>query len=282
MGLGLIPRLFLWGARALYLGPAFGLSPHRNAAAVLCIGVDGSFRFASDPHDPAAAYVECRSLFVPANTLHHLRVEGVLMGFLYVDPLGDDCRSIAGQAPSAREKRLIPLLRALARGAVSSEKARDELDSILGLGARTQADPRIVDALHRIRQAPADPHDLASLAAAAGLSKSRFLHVFKQSTGVPLRRYKIWARMGSAVRAMTSGLSLTRAALDSGFSSSAHFSAAFRRMFGLAPSQLAKRRIDLVDRPVRATGPPSRLTPVPPGYPSPAPPEPALARPVHP
>ena len=29
-------RLFFWGARALYLGPSFGLAAHRNAAAVLC------------------------------------------------------------------------------------------------------------------------------------------------------------------------------------------------------------------------------------------------------
>src|SRR5687768_7149853 len=34
-------RLYSWGARALYLGPALGLSPHRNAVAVLAVGLDG-------------------------------------------------------------------------------------------------------------------------------------------------------------------------------------------------------------------------------------------------
>jgi methylphosphotriester-DNA--protein-cysteine methyltransferase len=70
--------------------------------------------------------------------------------------------------------------------------------------------------------------------------------VFKQTAGLPFRRYKIWARMGSAVQAMASGRSLTDAALDGGFGSSAHFSTAFREMFGLAPSQLAKRRFDVI------------------------------------
>jgi len=46
--------------------------------------------------------------------------------------------------------------------------------------------------------------------------------------------------MGAAVHALVAGVSLTAAALDAGFSSSAHFSAAFREMFGLAPSRLAR------------------------------------------
>jgi len=243
------PRIFFWGARALYLGPALGLSPHRNAVAVLCVGVGGSFEFASDPRDPTKAYVTCRSLFIPANTLHHLKADGVSMGFLYVDPLSDDCRSLA--AGRGDEARLIAMLEALAEGAISPERAPRALDSILNRGRRPPADPRIVETLERIRRAPGDVHDLASMAAKAGLSQSRFLHVFKQTAGLPFRRYKIWARMGSAVQAMASGRPLTAAALDAGFGSSAHFSAAFREMFGLAPSQLAKRRFEVI-KPARA------------------------------
>ena len=40
------------------------------------------------------------------------------------------------------------------------------------------------------------------------------------------------------MRALGGGLSLTDAALEAGFSSSAHLSASFRDMFGLAPSTL--------------------------------------------
>src|SRR5262245_49318623 len=42
-------KLMGWGPRALYLGPAFGLTPHRNATAVLAIGLDGTFDVADDP-----------------------------------------------------------------------------------------------------------------------------------------------------------------------------------------------------------------------------------------
>jgi AraC-like DNA-binding protein len=57
---------------------------------------------------------------------------------------------------------------------------------------------------------------------------------------VPLRRYRIWNRMGAAVRACGEGSSLTEAAHAAGFASSAHFSSAFRDMFGMMPSDLLK------------------------------------------
>ena len=65
--------LFFWGARALYLGPAFGLSPHRSAVPVLCVGVHGPFDVARDPRRPRAGHVRHRAVLFPANTLHHLR-----------------------------------------------------------------------------------------------------------------------------------------------------------------------------------------------------------------
>src|SRR3954468_12986250 len=91
-----------------------------------------------------------------------------------------------------------------------------------------------------MRDEPQRRHGLPSLAGHAGLSPSRFLHLFKAETGVPLRRYRIWNRMGAAIRATGQGLSLAEAPHAAGFAGSAHFSAAFRDMFGLMPSALLK------------------------------------------
>jgi AraC-like DNA-binding protein len=46
--------------------------------------------------------------------------------------------------------------------------------------------------------------------------------------------------MGAAVGAVRDGASLTDAAHAAGFASSAHFSTAFRDMFGMMPSELVK------------------------------------------
>jgi len=37
-------KLIGWGARVLYLGPAFGLTPHRNATAVLAVVSTGRWK----------------------------------------------------------------------------------------------------------------------------------------------------------------------------------------------------------------------------------------------
>jgi AraC-like DNA-binding protein len=138
------------------------------------------------------------------------------------------------------ETAVIDVLTGLADGRTSMRAGRDALGGLLGLGAREQPDGRILSALQRMRDEPYKSHSLAELGACAGLSTSRFLHLFKAQTGVPLRRYRLWNRMAAAVGAFRSGGSLTEAAHAAGFASSAHFSTAFRDMFGMTPSELLK------------------------------------------
>ncbi len=109
---------------------------------------------------------------------------------------------------------------------------------------KTNASPQRCESL---REHPDKPHALDQVARKANLSPSRFLHLFKAATGVPFRRYRMWVRMGAAVRSMTAGRSLTEAALAAGFASSSHFSTAFREMFGLSPSQLTAARLTIQD-----------------------------------
>jgi AraC-like DNA-binding protein len=240
--------LFFWGARALYLGPAFGLSPHRNAVPVLCAGVHAAFEVARDPRRPRAGYAPHRTVLIPANTLHHLRAGAGLMAFLYVDAQSEDFRRLRASAAGddarhahgmAGETAYLTALQRLAAGRPWRE-ASDEIVHALDLVVAPGRDKRVTTALRCLAEAPAERHALASVAAGTGLSPSRFLHLFKATTGVPFRRYRLWTRMGAAVRALAGGARLTDAALDAGFSSSAHFSAAFREMFGLAPSRLAR------------------------------------------
>jgi len=235
--------------RSLYLGPAFGLSAHRNAVAVLCVGVAGAFGVARDPRHPKSALIACRSALIPASTLHRLEITAEPMAFLYLDPQSADVEAVRSAmrhdhgrffAGLRQETATLKTLRRIARREVEPAAARAELATVLGLPSPVRKDPRIADAVRQMRDTPDAPHALADLAKAAGLSPSRFLHLFKETTGVPLRRYRIWNRMGAAVHRVARGATLTEAAHAAGFASSAHFSAAFRGMFGMAPSQLAK------------------------------------------
>lgn len=242
-------KLIGWGPRVLYLGPAFGLTPHRNATAVLAVALAGTLDVADDPANPNGTYRSARSALIAPNTLHHLRMSNAVMAFLYVDPLSRDLAAIGARmqdvTPRAAfglidEAAVIEVLTGLADGRTSVRDGRDALASLLGIGTGAKPDGRILTALQRMRDQPQRSHSLAELGACAGLSTSRFLHLFKAQTGIPLRRYRLWNRMAAAVGAFRDGLSLTEAAHAAGFASSAHFSTAFRDMFGMMPSELLK------------------------------------------
>lgn len=240
-------RLLDWGARVLYLGPSFGLTPHRNATGVLAVALDGTIGVADNPRARAPSYREARSVLILPNSLHHLRIDSSRMAFLYVDPFGRDLAALRARMRDvgshaafdlADERPAIELLGNIADRQLKPEEARREVGELLGVGSGARADARILRAVKLMRDEPCEPHALAELCKRAGLSSSRFLHLFKEVTGVPLRRYRIWNRIGAAARAVARGESLTDAAHGAGFSSSAHFSSAFRDMFGMMPSEL--------------------------------------------
>jgi AraC-like DNA-binding protein len=240
--------LLALGPRSLYIGPAFGLTAHTNAVSVLACGLDGPFRASIGDPGADGAGRECRSAFIPAHTLHKLECARVTMAFLYVDALGLDehrLRALCGMGEQGiafdlpGEGALIDLLRSLADAGPRRAQRWGELLDLLGINHEKHGDERIRRSIARLMREPAAAHSLSELSAEVNLSASRYLHLFKQTTGVPLRRYRLWIRVGAAVRAIARGKNLTEAALDAGFSSSAHFSFVFREMFGMAPSTLA-------------------------------------------
>jgi AraC-like DNA-binding protein len=242
-------NLYSWGARALYLGPALNLTPHRNAVAVLAVGIDAPFSVANNPSDASFGYRSCRSVFIPPNTLHHLMGTSGRMGFLYVDARSRDRQLLwtLGAEKTERasfdlsiEADLIERLGRLSSGAASWKQTREALDAIVSKAPARETDPRVRFVIRRLRAEPASRLALLDLARELGLSQSRLLHLFKEATGVPFRRYKVWLGVGAAMRAIGRGETLTSAALDGGFASSAHFSATFREMFGLEPSRLSR------------------------------------------
>src|SRR3954447_20106541 len=145
-------KLIGWGARVLYLGPAFGLMPHRNATAVLAVGLDEALEVADDPTDPATDYRCTRSVLIHPNSLHHLRIGCGRMAFLYVDPLGRDLKALtarmtqstAGVAFDLREESaVIEVMTGLAEDRIAPPDGRLALGELLGIGTGAKADVRI-------------------------------------------------------------------------------------------------------------------------------------------
>jgi AraC family transcriptional regulator len=85
---------------------------------------------------------------------------------------------------------------------------------------------------------------LATLAELVRLSPYHFCRSFKRSFGMPPHRYHANRRIERAKQLLTNReLSVTRVALDVGFSETSTFSAAFHKLTGQAPSRY-RRNLD--------------------------------------
>ena len=78
---------------------------------------------------------------------------------------------------------------------------------------------------------------LADVACTVGASPAYLTHVFRRVEGVALHQYVTQLRLARALAELPHTDDLTTLALDVGFSSHSHFSAVFRRAFGMTPSQ---------------------------------------------
>ena len=88
-----------------------------------------------------------------------------------------------------------------------------------------------------LAERPGDEHSLPDLAVTFAVSPSQIAHVFRSVAGVPVHRYLLSLRMAAALDQLSGGQrDLSRLALDLGFTSHSHFTATFRKWFGVKPS----------------------------------------------
>lgn len=89
-----------------------------------------------------------------------------------------------------------------------------------------------------------NPIRLQQVGRAVGASPTYLTDLFRRVEGVPLHRYVVQLRLARALVALPHADDLTTLALDVGFSSHSHFSAAFRRTYGCTPSQFRQAARD--------------------------------------
>jgi AraC-like DNA-binding protein len=81
---------------------------------------------------------------------------------------------------------------------------------------------------------------LVELARDLGVSPAYLTDAFRRAEGVPLVRYQLQLRIRRALALLPHTDDLARLALDLGFASHSHFTAAFRRAIGVTPSAYRK------------------------------------------
>jgi AraC-like DNA-binding protein len=234
-------RLFIWKGRSLYFGPSVHLDAHTYATVALHVGIYRPFRIKI----ANGAWQSCRCAIVPPGTLHELDFEGGVHGKLFFERDNSDFLyfkrrfSCTGQLPiSFQDEELIEQLRWIYESNPDKTIVKSCLDDLLGCDDELNliVDPRVQAAIDLICNEPDCNFSKEYLANRANLSPSRFLHLFKQHTDVPYRRFRTWKRLRLALDSLNATDNITIAALDAGFSDATHFSHSFRETFGINPA----------------------------------------------
>lgn len=97
---------------------------------------------------------------------------------------------------------------------------------------------------------------LADIAAHVGVSAVYLIQLFKAIEGLPLYQYQLQLRLRRALLLLPDSDDITGIALDLGFSSHSHFTSAFRRVFGVTPSDFRCRLRSAAPAPQRHAGAP--------------------------
>jgi AraC-like DNA-binding protein len=108
-----------------------------------------------------------------------------------------------------------------------------------------QLDPRVARSIVQIGKFSGEPVTAASCAAEAGLSPSRFLHLFKEETGISFRSFRAWKRARHLLHFANQDINLAHLAQDIGYPDSTHFSHSIRRFYGLMPRAIFSGSRDL-------------------------------------
>lgn len=232
------------------------MSEHRLGAAALCIGVDGIF---SVLESESEAWRECRSVLIPPGCMHEIITNSACMAVLFLEPESDYYTTLQGLMREGdcqclyrldNESKVIEMLYEINTKHYQADRTYRLLNKIIipqsiESNNRDFLDARIDYVIKLIKDDVSLSYSVEALAERVNLSPTRLVHLFKEQTGVPIRRFRQWHRMKAVIACAAEGMTLTDAALNAGFSDSAHFSRAFRNMFGIKPSFLLNRSTDL-------------------------------------
>jgi AraC-like DNA-binding protein len=180
---------------------------------------------------------QCGSDIDEARGLALTFVGAVVSALLELDP---QRRLHKEQLESARELETLTDARSIGRATV--ERVRRLTDAVVQRASRT-GDALIDRALEVMSRNFAGDLDADALARDLGLSTSHFRHLFREATRQPFHKYLVSMRLEKARELLLqTEIPVTDVAEAVGFVNPAHFSRAFNKRFGIAPSALRQVR----------------------------------------
>ncbi len=232
----------------LFVGRIPDLASHATVSAGAVVGLEGPVRKrVGDTRE----WLSARS-FVFDGALRQETAFSGAVGILFTDPgseIGEVLFADAGPGRVAAEpdwgedfrKTCATILQAPSVEQFPAVLARAFPFNRLGPAVGITDDPRLMRVARELTTNPEAALDVNRLATMIGMSTSWLQHRFRSAAGLPLRQFRKWFQMKAAVIAIKEGAPLVEAALSAGFYDQAHFTNAFREIFGLSPAVVFNR-----------------------------------------
>jgi len=184
---------------------------------------------------------EGRTLLVRQNVPHQVVSKERLIGTLCIEPEYVDSGSIPWMQDGASNElgKVAARIKALYDEVIANDQAklpqRFDIDNELFDGPLPMKtmDLRIKSAIDHIRANPYERKSAEGYARREDLSSTRFLHLFKNETGIPFRRFCKWKRARGILLNVNLKTDLVNIALAAGYPDASHFSHTMREVFGM-------------------------------------------------
>ncbi|MCM0611101.1 helix-turn-helix transcriptional regulator [Marinobacter sediminum] len=227
--------LFLWPDHWQVIGRLMSNRLHKHISASWLVGLDGDFRLQVD-----GRWRTTSAALVAPDVAQSLEPGNTHMWCAQLDPdsrywralkhhLKDECT-----ADIRVPKACLPAIEEGSCGGI--EQAM--MTAVEALGRPPERlDPRVQKICDQLRAELPEKVEVQLLADSVGLSSSRLSHLFRQQTGVPLRRFLLHLKMNRVLAHWEAGKSMSRLALEAGFYDQPHFVRTAREMFDALPSE---------------------------------------------
>lgn len=240
---------FLWDAFVLHVGDGIATKMHALAAVQVVIGLEATVAVRTEHSE-----LEAHCIVIGSNVRH--AISSGRFAMFWIEPQSDAGRRLVEtycrQRPVARvDPRDLDALARRAAAILDDPRSCDvawsfSMDVLTSLAGELPRGRVVHPAIRKaVRLIEAQPHAKLSakeIATEVELSTSRLMHLFRETMGVPLRRFSMWQRLRRAVVILARGGSAGEAAHDAGFTDTAHLNRVLKMMLGARPSDFRSFR----------------------------------------
>ncbi len=207
---------------------------HSHPAIEFIFSQTGKFDFKTNN----GKYSSISFAIIDANKLHKLKAQSIDLTIFIVENKDNSVKDILLKHGINLESGIY-----VETEISKSLHLENIINNIIETADSSGYDNRVLKAIEFMDRNEVSYNDLIKLLLdATNLSESRLSHLFKQNTGVSLKKYYVWSKLKKVVSShLQDNLDLYSAMLQYGFYDQAHFSKSYKSMIGINPSLAYKK-----------------------------------------